>query len=787
MIHVLGIRHHGPGSARSARKALAELQPDVILVEGPADAGPDIVRLAGHADMTPPVALLLYRDDRPRHAVYYPFAEFSPEWQAIQHGLEQGVPVRFMDLPQAIWMALEDRAQSAEDRAQNTDDRTQSTEDEPAARNEKEARVRSKAPNPKSPIEWDPLRRIAEAAGYSDSERWWESMVEQRRDSAGLFGGVLEMMAALREAAGQDDAGQPSAERRHIEVLREAHMRQSIRAAQREGYQRVAVVCGAWHAPALATLPSQAQDDDALRNLPRVAVTATWTPWTYGRLASGSGYGAGIASPGYYEHLWRFPDQVVARWMSRIAHLLRAEDLDASPASVIEAIRLADTLAALRGHPLPGLPELSEAARAVFCFGSDLPMTLIANRLIVGERLGRVPAETPTLPLRQDLQREQKRLRLPAEATPRNLDLDLRKPTDLARSHLLHRLNLLNIGWGELRSAPSGGKGTFHEIWTVQWQPALEIAVIEANVWGNTVPDAAAACAQATAQNLNDLPALTDLVGRALLADLPDAIEPMMARLQEAAALTSDIPHLIDALPPLANVLRYGNVRGTDDDRVWPVVDGLVTRICIGLAGACSALNDDAAQEMFDRLTRMDAAMTIISAEDNGAQANGERPLRDLWRDTLRRMTDQRGLHGLIAGRCARLLFDQGALPADETGRLMGLALSRANEPAQAAAWIDGFLRGSGLLLLHNETLWTILDAWVASLNGDAFTALLPLLRRTFSTFPAAERRQMGEQAKRERRDRGSEIEDSAGGDVDVERAKRVLPTLTMLLGLKEI
>ena len=37
-VRVLGIRHHGPGSARALLRALAELEPDTVLIEGPADA-----------------------------------------------------------------------------------------------------------------------------------------------------------------------------------------------------------------------------------------------------------------------------------------------------------------------------------------------------------------------------------------------------------------------------------------------------------------------------------------------------------------------------------------------------------------------------------------------------------------------------------------------------------------------------------------------------------------------------------------------------------------------------
>src|SRR5688572_13322066 len=102
---VFGVRHHGPGCARSLGQALEQMQPDAILVEGPPDAA-EVLALAGSPEMKPPVALLVYPVEAPRRAVFYPFAEFSPEWQAIRFGLARGVTVRFMDLPQAHRLAV---------------------------------------------------------------------------------------------------------------------------------------------------------------------------------------------------------------------------------------------------------------------------------------------------------------------------------------------------------------------------------------------------------------------------------------------------------------------------------------------------------------------------------------------------------------------------------------------------------------------------------------------------------------------------------------------------------
>src|SRR5262249_48106903 len=216
-----------------------------------------------------------------------------------------------------------------------------------------------------------------------------------------------------------------------------------------------------------------------------------------------------------------------------------------------------ETLAALRDRPSPGLAELNEATQSVFCFGNDAPLRLIHEKLIVGETLGSVPEETPLAPLQRDLAREQKRVRVPAEALERPLDLDLRKPNDLDRSRLLHRLSMLGVRWGEMHRV--GGKGTFHEIWRLRWDPEFAVELIEASVWGNTIHDAASAFARDAADRAKDLPALANLLDQSLLADLPVTVSHVMARLQAGAAVASDVAPLVDALPPLVEVQRYGD------------------------------------------------------------------------------------------------------------------------------------------------------------------------------------------------------------------------------------
>ena len=167
------------------------------------------------------------------------------------------------------------------------------------------------------------------------------------------------VFAAIGEAMAELRAGRTGT---RTEQRREAHMRQVLRATLKETDGSVAVVCGAWHVPALtAPLPAASKDAALLRGIPKRKAALAWVPWTHSRLAAESGYGAGITSPGWYHHLFAVPDQTIARWLTRVAAVLRGHDIPVSSAHIIEAVRLAETLAIMRGRPLAGLAEVSEA------------------------------------------------------------------------------------------------------------------------------------------------------------------------------------------------------------------------------------------------------------------------------------------------------------------------------------------------------------------------------------------------------------------------------------------
>ncbi|WP_330439042.1 DUF5682 family protein [Streptomyces griseoaurantiacus] len=774
---LLGVRHHGPGSARAVRAALTAAEPGTVLIEGPPEADP-LIPLAADGTMRPPVALLAHAVDEPGRSAFWPLAEFSPEWVALRWALEHGVPARFIDLPAAhtlVW-----------GRDTNFTDGTGDTDGTDAPNGDGDGDG-SPVPDEAARVRVDPLAVLADAAGYDDPERWWEDAVEHRggtRDPLAPFAALDEAMTALRETYG--DGGHPR------DLVREAHMRIQVRAAVREFGDSVAVVCGAWHVPALRERTTLAADRALVRGLPRVRTDMTWVPWTHRRLSRAGGYGAGIESPGWYGHLFAAPDRPVERWLTEVAGLLRAEDRLVSSADVIEAVRLAETLAVLRGRPLPGLTETLDAARAVLCEGSDVPLALVRDRLVVGDVLGRVPASAPAVPLRRDLDREQRRLRLKPEPSAREVELDLRKETDAGRGRLLHRLRLLGVDWGRPVDG-RGSTGTFRETWRLRWEPELEVRVAEAGIWGTTVLAAATARAESDALSARGLAEVAALAERCLLAGLPEALPVVTRMLVDRAALDTDVGHLAQALPALVRSLRYGDVRGTDTAALAEVAGGLAERVFIGLPPACAALDAEAAAELRRHVDAVHGAVALLG-EGTGPPLSGRGGLRRRWYGVLRVLSSRDTCAGIVRGRAVRLLLDEGELDEGEAARLMGLVLSPGTPPADAAAWIEGFLgggSGGGLLLVHDERLRGLVDAWLTTVPDSAFEDVLPLLRRTFAAYEAGVRRTLGELVRRGPGARGSAVHPGAGapgfGDgFDSRRADAVLPVLGLLLGTAE-
>jgi hypothetical protein len=756
-------------------EALDAIDPACVLIEGPPE-GDALIAYVDRAGMKPPVAMLLHAAEKPKAAIFMPFAEFSPEWQAMRWALERKRPVRFIDWPAAVSIAL--REQEREAAAQ-----IGVSEEAPEDGSERQAEMNDE-------VRGDALDLLAAAAGYDDGEAFWNALIEQHGSHGGEH--ALTVFAAIEsamtEARAAEESGGAQVIRRsdHArDVRREAFMRTNIRAALKDHDGRVAVVCGAWHLSALRAPGKAAEDKALIKDLPRLKVEVTWVPWTDERLSAGSGYGAGVISPGWYGHLWSLykrgdgdnrrgglrAEEFAALWQSRTAFLLRAEGHAAPTASAIEAARLALGLAAMRQLSMPGLGEMREASLATLCYGEPLLLGLIERKLYIGESIGEIDESVPQMPLARDLAQWQRRTRMKPEALALEIRVDLRTEAGLLKSTLLHRLNLIGVSWGKLIDAQAG-RGTFREVWTLEWEPELSVALAEALIYGVTIEEAAGNKTLERARANRSVKELAELVKAALTADLPAAAVECIDLLQAAAVNDSDMTDLMLAVSPLVRVLRYGSARELPEAELRELVRSIAVEINAGIVSGSRMLDADAT------LARAEAAegyqALILFADPS---------LLEGWNAELGRLVEDEQVVAMLAGVALRRLHDRSLLGLDG----VAAAFERhtlLRTPQHAGGFLEGFLRGGSEVLLQDEPLLRLVDAWLCGLTEDEFMAALPLLRRSTAGFDESARRRLLEKIRQGPRE-SQVLRAEAGSEVDPAFAQ-ALPLLYKILGMGE-
>ncbi len=685
-IEVYGIRHHGAGSSRNLLSALHHFQPHIILVECPADCQ-HLINYVDDQWLTPPVAIMVYNKKDLQQYAYYPFTIFSPEWQGIRFGLAHGAAVRFFDLPHSHSFLLS---------------------------------VSTTTTSREKGFIKDPFAYMATLAGYDDPELWWDTYIEHQNTAPEVFVLINDLMSELRSADATEN---------HSNALREAFMRQQIRKARREGYKKIGIICGAWHAPALDLLKHTDKDDRTLlTKLKKVPIDCTWVPWSYNRIARHSGYSSGVISPYWYEALFTDPAQAVPRWMSRAASIMRDMGHDISPAHVIEGSNLAYALCQLRDRAWPGISDLFDVISSVYCGSDDKLIEQMKIKLLEGENVGLVSDEIPMVPLQKDIEDQVKKARLSKDWRQQGhieKTLDLRKKTQLKASRLLNRLLLLGIPWGEEHEPDHNPLGNFQEHWSLLWYPDYEILIIEASMWGNTVQEAATNLILDQLRSEENFENLGIWLYQALHAHLPDLITPVSRKIRDIGNLTEDVHLLLQITPPLIWSTRYGDIAQLDTDSLHALLEQLFPRICVLLPLQVSSISEESSRSYFTAINKMHQAIQMVS----------DPALKAQWLSTIRSMALSSDADPLIKGNCLKIVLIKKQLPEERVFNIIRFDLSTLSDPFYPAYLLEGFLSGGGWLLIHHPTLRNIIDHWFLNLSEEDFMTYLPIIRRTFGTF----------------------------------------------------
>ncbi|MCX5660841.1 MAG: DUF5682 family protein [Planctomycetota bacterium] len=743
-INVFGVRHLSPAGAWHLRRHLDQVKPELVLIEGLADAT-ELISHVTRKQTKPPIALLAYTDSLPVRTLIYPLARYSPEFQAMSWASEHRVPAEFIDLPSDVFLALQD----IEEERRSQQRRKEAEKPGPPAGDA--APAGAPPGNGEPPPPPPPERRAsiyeqcAQRAGEPDYETYWERHFEHNLSDDAYRLAAHEFGQSLREL--EEEAPRWRAEN----LVREAFMRRKIEAAIADGHapERIVAVVGAYHAPVL-TGDFPAMNDAEFASLRRRASKLTLMPYSYFKLSSQSGYGAGNQAPAYFELLWEALEQddlagLASRYLSLVARHMREGGTHRSTSEVIEGVRLANTLSALKDGQAPTLADLRDAAVTLIGHGELAAVKEAIARVEVGTAIGELPKGVSHTSIQADFERELERLKLERykTAVKQEISLDLRENRqaksaesaflDLNRSSFFHRLRVLGVGFvAPVRTSQQST--TWAEKWQVQWSPESEIQLIEAVLLGETVELAAGYKFKTILEACESIAQAAEIVHDACQCGMMKAMEAARRRLQELAATSSDMMATAHAAHVLGLIVRYGDVRQFDPEPLLPLVEELFVHGALALHASAGCDNETAAR-MFVAIDEMNQV----------ALEHADRVDEPLWIDKLRRLSDADDRNPLLSGYACAILLERGLMPNEDLTREVSRRLSPGVPADLGAGWFEGLSRRNRYALLARQVLWKQLADYIAGLDEEPFRRSLVFLRRAFGGFSPREKRQIAE------------------------------------------
>ncbi|WP_249861365.1 DUF5682 family protein [Paenibacillus konkukensis] len=736
-VHVFGIRHLSPAGAYELRAFLDETEPELVLVEGPSDATEWIGQMTSRG-VNPPIAILAYTEQLPVETLVFPLAAYSPEYQAFVWAAERGAKAAFIDLPSDAAVTLHGLRRTSGDGDAEPELQEEAGLDRDSAR---------RAYYGKQRLIYD---RLAELSGEADYEAYWERQFEHPLQPGAYRRSLLEYSGQIRAMLEQDEWAFDPQEAAY-NAIREAYMRRSIAEAIAAGHpaERIVVVTGAHHASALdKSLPMMT--DEELQGLPRRPTKLTLMPYSYYKLSSHSGYGAGNPAPAYFELLWHCLRQgdmakLPSLYLSSVAARMREEGNSRSTASVIEGVRLAEALASLHGGSLPTNKDLRDAAIVCLGFGELAPVAEALARTDIGTAIGSLPEGISQTSIQDDMNRNLKRLKLDKykTAVAADLELDLRENRrvqsaeaaflDLHRSTFLHRLGLLQIAFARNKKVRQNA-ATWAEHWVLQWTPEAEIQTVESVLKGETIELAAAFVIKERLEQCAEIREASRIIRAAYECGLPDAMEQARQELQRLAVEAGSVPQLAAAAVELSVLIRYGDLRKVDTSALLPLLQLLFLRGALLLVDAAGC-SDEAA-----------AGIAQAMGELHGiAQEHYDHVDDALWLRQLQALASRDDRNAKLSGLAFALLLERNQLGSEQVSREVSRRLSPGIPADLGAGWFEGMSMRNRYALLSRTGLWEQLDDYIRSLEGAEFHRSLVFLRRAFGSFEAREKQLVAE------------------------------------------
>ncbi len=722
------VRHHSPTTARHLAAVLKLRKPKVVFIEGPYEAN-DLIPFVIELKTEPPVAIYSsYRDDAnvlglngvssaaadipARFAVWYPLTAYSPEYVAMKVAASIKADVQFIDLPHHALIQPRSDSDTAVSPPKRDDD----------------ALITSSGF----------YRQLAAAAGFKTWSEAWDTLFENPHttDPEAYRRELATFCCAARatsNSAAEALEGTVERERHFLKVIRETLLAKKLQP------EEAIVVCGGFH------LFLDRDDATPPPEPPSGTVYTSVVPYSYFRISEMAGYGAGNRAPQYYQACYDLTADGRAAdiALEHAINVLRQMRKSGEPLATADAIAVthhAGMLARLRGRSHTTLDDIDDALVTCCCKGNPaeegVRLRSAMDAAGIGTRIGSVTPKLGRLPVVNDFHAQIQALDLGevlGKEKKLTVRLDKRDALAARRSAFFHRLTFLEIPFAVISNTGGDFSGTlFREDWQLKWSPTTEPALIEQNLYGDTVESAAMARLREAMANAGTNAGQTCVrLYQAVNLDLPDLVQAAEGACGTAIDLDPNFASLATALHHLGLLDRYAVFRGFRRHVLEDLIVRCYDRACFALPNAVAVPEDEQAAVV-------DALLTVAEFVQ---RTKAERFDRVLFAEAAKRAAAETPVP-FLRGAFLGLLCEIRELTADAlAAEVSGLARAAPDRMILAGDLLDGMLAVSkSSILLGADALIAAVDELLTAAEWDSFLIMLPRLRGAFERLSNGQR-----------------------------------------------
>ena len=761
------IRHHSPACAYSVLALIEQVKPDYVLIEGPDSFNPLIAGLLD-GDTRPPVAIMgqtavkgapeqCDESDAVTKSAYFPFCEYSPEWQALRIGQQHQAQLRFIDLP---WTAQVECDHESE--------------------------------NPHHSLQRERylahslfIAQLAKKCGCRDHDELWEHLFELRplasvANWSGFFRDSFVWCALARLDY------EPEVLVSEGSTQREAHMQahiQTIKAA--EPNAKIVVVTGGFHTLALIEGLGKTADQqfelstEQQKQFTAQQKLAEWdSAWlirySFDRLDALNGYASGMPSPAFYQKVWEgllteradqseqkiaataaYRNQLGIQFLAYVAEVLREKQFDAAPGflSVKLAAEQSLRLAAFRGHTGAGRYDLLDGLQSAFIKGSlDESQDELWQQIktcFSGFTLGQIPKGTLSPPLVSETYSLAKAFRFKLDDTlAKTSRLDVyRNKQHRLRSRFLHLLTFLEIHFAKPISGPNFLSGNqmdlLFEEWQYAWTPNVEGELIALSEKGTQLKSIALNKILAMEKQLEEQgvsrssQSAVTLLMQAALIGLQQRIPTLFMLLDSYIQQDNKFESLVACGHKLVHLWRgRGFFDLAEDSGIKERINRVVQQIFFCL-DQVSQGDEQQQEHYFDALLSCRELITFIPEISPETNYSAE------FYAQLNRLDGRLNHTPLIKGAVDAIRYLGGKIDESVLINEIQRTFSLGSDPELAIGYFIGIMRTAPELVVRLPLLIEQLNELLNGWDDARFIQVLPDLRFAFSQLTPKQNAQM--------------------------------------------